>query len=113
MMSIESRTDEAGRFKINPYPGVRFGIVAHPPDGSPFHVRHLDDLKWNSGDATKSIEIHLPEGVLAHGQVVDAETGDVVDLQAQQVTDAVREEDGRQAGRHSIRCAHRDDAGVV
>ena len=72
---VESRTDEKGHFRINPYPGVRFGIIANPPDGAPYHTRQIEGLKWESGDASKKIVIRLDPAVQATGTVVDAETG--------------------------------------
>lgn len=76
MVAIEGTTDEAGRFRLNPWPGVRFGIVAYPPEGAPYQVRRLEDLRWDSGAGPKEIEIRLDEGVLARGTVVDADTGE-------------------------------------
>lgn len=75
MYSIEGRTDDQGRFRLNPRPGVRFGIVAHPPKGAPYQVRRLNDLRWSSAQESKDIEIRLEEGVLARGKVVDGATG--------------------------------------
>ncbi|MHC4404772.1 MAG: M56 family metallopeptidase [Planctomycetota bacterium] len=74
-ISIEGKTDEAGRFRLNPWPGVRFNIIAYPPKGSPYQVRRLNDLRWSSGAGAKNIEIRLDRGVLAHGKIVDAQTG--------------------------------------
>jgi len=75
MVSIDGKTDEAGRFRLNPYPGIRFGIIAYPPEGTPYQVQRLNDLRWSSGAASKNIEIRLDQGVLAQGKVVDAQTG--------------------------------------
>ncbi len=46
MISVNSQTDANGRFRLNPYPGVRFGIMAYPPEGEPYLVREIRDLKW-------------------------------------------------------------------
>ena len=75
MFSLEGQTDANGRFRLNPYPGVRFGITAYPPKGTGYQIRQLNDLKWETGDAARKIEIRLPAGLLAHGTVVDAKTG--------------------------------------
>jgi beta-lactamase regulating signal transducer with metallopeptidase domain len=75
MVSIEGKTDANGRFRLNPNPGVRFGIVAYPPKGSPYQLKRLNDLRWDSGSGPKSIEMRLAKGVLARGWVVDAKTG--------------------------------------
>ncbi len=75
MALIESKTDNAGRFRLNPYPGVRFGISAYPPEGIPYQPQELKDLRWSSGAESKNIEIKLNKVVLAQGTIVDAETG--------------------------------------
>lgn len=75
MLSIEGTTDDQGRFRMTPYPGIRFGIVAYPPDGSPYQIARLNDLRWTSSDQTKKIQIVLERGSLARGQVVDADSG--------------------------------------
>jgi len=75
MTALESQTDANGRFRLNPYPGIRFGIHAHPPAGAPYLVKNLDDLKWESGDAVRKIEIRLPSGLVARGQLIDGQTG--------------------------------------
>ncbi|HUP79070.1 MAG TPA: carboxypeptidase-like regulatory domain-containing protein, partial [Pirellula sp.] len=75
MISIFDQTDAQGRFRLNPYPGVRFGINAYPPNGSAYHPRQLENLKWESGDASKKIIVRLPQAVLAQGSVIDAKTG--------------------------------------
>ena len=72
---VEGLTDDQGRFRLNPYPGVRFGITAHPPRGTPYFIRELIDLKWEPGATTRKIEIRLAAGLLAEGKVIDAETG--------------------------------------
>lgn len=75
MVSIEGQTDDVGRFRLNPRPGVRFGIIAYPPKGTPYLVREIKDLRWSSGAASKNIEIKLGKVVLAQGTIVDAKTG--------------------------------------
>ena len=74
MVSLDGTTDAEGHFRLNPYPGIRFGIIAYPPKGSPHQVKQLRDLHWSSGEASKNIEIRLDRGVLARGTIVDAET---------------------------------------
>ena len=46
MITVDSQTDANGHFRLNPYPGVRFGINAYPPEGEPYLVREIRDLKW-------------------------------------------------------------------
>ena len=74
MISIFRKTDAKGRFRLNPYAGVRYGILAHPPKGSGYHPKQLNDLRWDEKESKKMM-IKLDQGVLAHGTVVDAETG--------------------------------------
>ncbi|QDT88419.1 M56 family metallopeptidase [Gimesia algae] len=74
MVSVEGKTDEAGRFRLNPRPGVRFGIVAYPPPGTPYLTREVKDLRWTP-ETSKEIEIKLDKVVLAEGFVRDAKTG--------------------------------------
>ena len=74
MMSIFRKTDAKGRFRLNPYAGVRYGILAHPPKGSGYHPKQLNDLRWDEKES-KKIVIKLDQGVLAHGTIVDAQTG--------------------------------------
>jgi len=75
MVWTEGKTDEEGRFRLNPRPGVRFNIIAHPPEGTPYQVRQLKNLRWTSPETSKNIEIRLDQGVLAHGTIVDAQSG--------------------------------------
>lgn len=75
MISIDGRTDDEGRFRLNPYPGIRFGIIAYPPEGTPYLVRRINDLRWTSGEASKDLEVRLDRAVLAHGTVIDATSG--------------------------------------
>ncbi|QDV15433.1 Methicillin resistance mecR1 protein [Gimesia panareensis] len=75
MVAVESRTDTAGRFRLNPKPGVRFGIIAYPPKGTPYQAKELKDLRWKPGTASKNIQIKLGKVVLARGTVIDARTG--------------------------------------
>ena len=74
MVSVEGKTDGQGRFRLNPNPGVRFGINAYPPPGAPYQVKRLEDLRWKPGTASQEIEIKLPRGVMARGRVVESDT---------------------------------------
>ncbi|MBL8850925.1 MAG: carboxypeptidase regulatory-like domain-containing protein, partial [Planctomycetaceae bacterium] len=75
MTTVEGRTDANGRFKLNPNPGIKFGIQAFAPDGTPFMVKQLRDLRWTSDETTRTMQIRLPPGVLVTGTVTDAVTG--------------------------------------
>ncbi len=74
MVSVEGKTDAAGNFRLNPRPGVRFGIIAYPPQGTPYLTREVKDLRWTP-ETSKEIEIKLDKVVLAEGFVRDAKTG--------------------------------------
>ena len=73
--TTEGTTDAKGRFKINPSPGVRFRIAAHPPAGAAFQVKSVAELKWDAEESRK-LEINLPPGQIAQGKVVDGKTGE-------------------------------------
>lgn len=75
MISVTGETDADGRFRLNPLPGVRFGIKAYPPRSAAYQIRELNDLKWETGQSSRTIEIRLPAGTLAKGTIVDASSG--------------------------------------
>ena len=79
MMSIFDKTDDQGRFRLNPYPGIRFGITAYPPEGTAYQIKQYGDvdtpLRWTSGEESKNIKIELSKGVIASGRIVDEATG--------------------------------------
>ncbi len=74
MLSIAGRADTDGRYRICPRPGVRFGLLTYPPDGSPYLIRTIRDIRWEDGERTKQVDITLPRGVLVRGKVVESET---------------------------------------
>ena len=82
MRSIFDKTDDQGRFRLNPYPGVRFGIKAFPPEGTAYQIKRYgglgEGIRWTSGEESKNIKIELSKGVIATGQVVDAKTGEPI-----------------------------------
>ncbi|QGQ32342.1 M56 family metallopeptidase [Gimesia maris] len=85
MVSIEGKTDAAGNFRLNPRPGVRFGIIAYPPQGTPYLTREVKDLRWTP-ETSKKIEIKLDKVVLAEGFVRDAKTGQPLEGQRSSTT---------------------------
>ncbi len=81
MVSLFDKTDDQGRFRLNPYPGVRFGITAYPPEGTAYQIKRLggfEGLRWTSGDASKNVTIELNRGVLATGRIVDEKSGEPI-----------------------------------
>ena len=70
-MSVAGKADEKGQYKISPNPGIRFGVTAYPPDGSPYLARELEPIDWKSGDRSREVDVKLPRGVLVRGQVLE------------------------------------------
>ena len=70
-MSVAGQADEKGQYKINPNPGIRFGVTAYPPDGTPYLARELEPIDWKSGDRSRAVDVKLPRGVLVRGQVLE------------------------------------------
>ncbi|HVX64458.1 MAG TPA: hypothetical protein VHC19_27795 [Pirellulales bacterium] len=77
MVSVGGRTDENGHYQISPKPGVRFGLIAYPPDGVPYLARQTpseEPLRWSASEGVKQADMALPRGVLVHGKVVTADS---------------------------------------
>ena len=77
-MSVFSQTDDQGRFQLNPYPGVRFGIQVYPSPTIPYQPVQVEDLRWDSSDKTSAMTIRLPRGAIATGKIIDGETGETM-----------------------------------
>ncbi|HEY2837999.1 MAG TPA: M56 family metallopeptidase, partial [Pirellulales bacterium] len=78
MSTVEGVADENGRYRINPHPGIRFGVTAYPPEGAPYLIRRTpfdSAIDWETGDRVKQIDKTLKRGVALRGTVVDAESG--------------------------------------
>jgi RNA polymerase sigma factor (sigma-70 family) len=74
---ISSRTDAAGRFKLNPYPGDTFTLTVHVPQGQPY-LSIVRNYNWNKGAVVRQVEVAVPRGVLLRGKVIDRTTGQPV-----------------------------------
>ena len=77
MTSVAGRADEQGKYRISPNPGIRFGINAYAPDGTPYLARRTpssETIEWQAGVRVKQVDIKLPRGVLVRGTVLDAAT---------------------------------------
>ncbi|MCA9177405.1 MAG: hypothetical protein KDB14_23130 [Planctomycetales bacterium] len=72
--SVSGSTDEAGRFRINAMPGVRFSLMVKPPAGSGLQIGKLREFSWDP-EASKRIEVQLKRGATAAGVVVDGVSG--------------------------------------
>src|SRR5690606_15056444 len=68
------RADANGRYRINPEPGIRFGVTAYPPDGAPYMPRQMEPVSWDAGDRSKTVDVALPRGVLVQGQVIETDS---------------------------------------
>jgi beta-lactamase regulating signal transducer with metallopeptidase domain len=65
------RTNEQGRFRVIPYPGVRFDLTAYPPDGTPYLIR-TKNFDFKPGELTTHVDVELVHGVLVRGKIVEA-----------------------------------------
>jgi hypothetical protein len=71
---LAGKADAQGRYRINPHPGVRFGITAYPPDGVPYLTRKIREITHKDGALLKQVDVTLPRGVLVRGRVVESGT---------------------------------------
>jgi hypothetical protein len=72
---VAAQADDQGRFRINPYPGIRFRLIAYPPDGAPYLIRQNEEFDWQPGRLSMAADITLPRGALVRGKVFDKKTG--------------------------------------
>jgi hypothetical protein len=63
--------DENGRYRINPFPGIDFGVYADPPAHTPYLARAIRFFPWKAGDKSKEVNVTLPRGVLVKGRIVE------------------------------------------
>ena len=68
---LPGTADEKGRYKISAHPGIRFGVIAYPPDAVPYLAREKNDISWEDGARSKVLDIVLPRGVLIQGKVLE------------------------------------------
>ncbi len=74
MSSVTGQADAQGRYRISPNPGVRFGVTAYPPDGTPYLARSAAEVRWQGGEKSREVDVTLPRGVLVRGHVVESGT---------------------------------------
>ncbi|MFV1963896.1 MAG: M56 family metallopeptidase [Pirellulaceae bacterium] len=77
MVSVAGQANADGRYRISPKPGIRFGVTAYAPDGTPYLARrtpHSEAIRWKAGDRVKQVDMRLPRGILVRGKVVEAGT---------------------------------------
>jgi beta-lactamase regulating signal transducer with metallopeptidase domain len=74
---VDAKADEQGNFLVNPHPGAHMQITAYADDGAPY-LTTRKSFEWPKGAASQRIDVTLPRGVLAQGQVVAEGTGEPV-----------------------------------
>ena len=75
MISVPGKADAQGRYRISPNPGIRFGVTAYPPDGTPYLTRELPAVDWDDAAKVKQVDVTLPRGVLVRGKVLESTSG--------------------------------------
>ncbi|HEX7378076.1 MAG TPA: hypothetical protein VF278_13230 [Pirellulales bacterium] len=78
MISLAGTADEHGHYHITPWAGIRFGLIAYPPQDTPYLARQTplsEAILWKGGEPLKKVEMTLPRGVLLRGTVVEAGSG--------------------------------------
>ncbi len=53
-----TRTDGQGRARVIPWPGDRFWIFVHAPEGEPYLAARLD-VNWPKGAVQHAVEVKL------------------------------------------------------
>jgi RNA polymerase sigma factor (sigma-70 family) len=70
----DARVDDQGRARIVPWPGDRFLIGIHPPEGEPYLPAQLD-ANWPKGAVRHFVEVKLQRGVVVRGRLVEDPAG--------------------------------------
>lgn len=70
---VQTRTDEEGRYTLNPFPGDSFQLTVFPADGQPY-------LPWKKGlsftqASRMEADVELERGVLVRGRVGEKPSG--------------------------------------
>jgi RNA polymerase sigma factor (sigma-70 family) len=68
------RTDEQGRFRLNPGRGKGYLVTAYSASGEPY-LTVRKQLLWPKGAVKAQIDIALPRGVLVRGKVTESPSG--------------------------------------
>lgn len=64
------QTDADGRFRVNPSPGDKFTVRAHPPDGQ-IYLAAEKTFDWPKGAIEHRLDLSLPRGMLIRGKVAE------------------------------------------
>jgi RNA polymerase sigma factor (sigma-70 family) len=67
------RSDDQGRFAMNPVASESYTLGAFPTGGEPYLIQQ-DELKWTKGAIKATHDIKLRRGVLIRGKVTETET---------------------------------------
>ncbi len=70
---VQCRTDEDGRYSLNPFPGDSFTLKVFPPDGQPYLVEKKG-LTF-SQSARLEADVALKRGILVRGRVSESPSG--------------------------------------
>jgi hypothetical protein len=70
VLTARSRTDDQGRFLINPFPGASYSLRAFPTGGEPYLIPE-DEIQWPKGAVRTTYDIRLPRGVSIRGRVTE------------------------------------------
>jgi RNA polymerase sigma factor (sigma-70 family) len=72
---MEGRTDARGRFRVAPYAGNFFTVIAYPPEGEPYLLLQKR-FNWPQADVVKhEVNLALVRGVQVHGTVTEKPSG--------------------------------------
>jgi protocatechuate 3,4-dioxygenase beta subunit len=69
-----TRTDCRGPARVIPWPGDRFWIVVHAPEGEPYLPARLD-VNWPKGAVQHAVEVKLRRGVVVRGLLIEEPAG--------------------------------------
>ncbi|MCA9052932.1 MAG: hypothetical protein KDA75_03800 [Planctomycetaceae bacterium] len=78
MITVNGSTGEHGRYYITPHPGIRFGVTAHAPAGTPYLARQIQPIIWEADESPNEVNVELPRGVLVRGKVLEMGSGDPI-----------------------------------
>jgi RNA polymerase sigma factor (sigma-70 family) len=70
----DARVDDQGHARVVPWPGDRFLIGIHPPEGEPYLPAQLD-ANWPKGAVRHPVEVKLQRGVVVRGRLVEDPAG--------------------------------------
>jgi RNA polymerase sigma factor (sigma-70 family) len=72
---MKTRADAKGHFRITPYAGGHFTLIAYPPEGTPYLLLSKQ-ITWRQADLVKrAVPMALVRGVLVTGKVTEKVSG--------------------------------------